>query len=336
MHPICGVSLILVVGATGFLGERVVRQLTDLGLPVRALVRAGSAYYRLNDTGCAYRFGDLRDEGSLDRATEGVEAIISAAGIDLESRGADHASVTVAGHQALFRAAWRQGVRKIVHISAVGAERLDAPWFSARGLAEQALVRSELDWTILRLPPLAHTWARLSLHPGRALPGAGANRVATLSSTDAARLAVVALGERTWRGKAVSLFGPRTLSGRELLDRARQLTGGPRGRHLPAAASRLLALASLPAGRRWGRALAHQRALLTHDFSPPGPPPASVAGLSLTPVQQALEEDAATLLQRLRDREDPSQHASRRFCASAYQPGEVPLDEIPPGPRSYR
>ena len=54
-------QVILVTGATGRLGSRIVRLLRRARLPVRALVRSGSYYYRLNDTGCGYFFGDLRN-----------------------------------------------------------------------------------------------------------------------------------------------------------------------------------------------------------------------------------------------------------------------------------
>ena len=146
--------MILVTGATGRLGSHVVRALRRLDQPVRALVRRGSEYFWLNDTGCSYFFGDLRDEESLVRACSGVEHVVVCSGIDVESRGNDHQSMTVDGHAALWRASRTAGVERVVLVSALGVERgYPIPWFDARLQAEQSLRQSGVDWSILRPAP---------------------------------------------------------------------------------------------------------------------------------------------------------------------------------------
>ena len=57
LHQIGEACMILVTGATGRLGGQIVRLLRAAKMDVRALVRAGSEYFWLNDTGCTYFFG---------------------------------------------------------------------------------------------------------------------------------------------------------------------------------------------------------------------------------------------------------------------------------------
>ena len=82
--------MILVVGGTGRLGNQVVRALRDQGKEVRALVRKGSEYFWLNDTGTNYFFGDLRDPQSLHRALRDCEAVISSATVRVEQTDNNH------------------------------------------------------------------------------------------------------------------------------------------------------------------------------------------------------------------------------------------------------
>ncbi|MFC6726676.1 SDR family oxidoreductase, partial [Halobium palmae] len=66
----------LVVGATGQLGSAVVRKLALDDVPVRAFVRPDSQYDHLTRfDGVEVAYGDLRDEGSVDRALDGVDGV---------------------------------------------------------------------------------------------------------------------------------------------------------------------------------------------------------------------------------------------------------------------
>ena len=141
--------MIVVTGATGHVGGHVVRTLRALGLPVRTIVRKGSEYFWLNDTGCEFFFGDLRDPLSLRRSLTGAEYLISATNIKRETQANNHKDVTVEGHRALFEAARERGVKRAVHISCMGAQ-LDPPAFQARAGAEEVLAQSGLEHTIIR------------------------------------------------------------------------------------------------------------------------------------------------------------------------------------------
>jgi len=69
----------VIVGATGQMGTRVARRLLQEGGPVRAFVREGSAYRRLQEAGVELAFGDLRDASSVEEACRGAKVVIATA-----------------------------------------------------------------------------------------------------------------------------------------------------------------------------------------------------------------------------------------------------------------
>ena len=71
--------MILVVGATGALGGMIARDLLATGVAVRVLVRPGSAYGALVESGAQPVMGDMKDAQSLARACEGIRTVITTA-----------------------------------------------------------------------------------------------------------------------------------------------------------------------------------------------------------------------------------------------------------------
>ena len=71
--------MILVVGAGGSLGGRIVRGLIARGEAVRALVRSDAARQTLARDGATAVLGDVRDQESLERACDGVSAVVTTA-----------------------------------------------------------------------------------------------------------------------------------------------------------------------------------------------------------------------------------------------------------------
>lgn len=149
---------VLVVGATGFLGSEICRRLREQGSSLRALVRETSDPERvaaLRELGAETVVGDLRDRASLDRACEGVDAVVSSATSII--REGEISAVDRDGQLDLVEAARAAGVRRFVYIS---FEELGsgAPLEEAKRTVEQRLTAGGLTYTILR-PGLYHeTW----------------------------------------------------------------------------------------------------------------------------------------------------------------------------------
>lgn len=113
--------MILITGASGFVGAAVAKRLAQAGRDVRALVRPTSPRTNLAGLKLEIVEGDLRDAPSLDRAMTGVRHLFHvAADYRLWARNPDEIVKTnVEGTRALMTAALRAGVERIVYTSSV-------------------------------------------------------------------------------------------------------------------------------------------------------------------------------------------------------------------------
>ena len=111
--------MILVTGATGFVGPHIVHALRAEGRQVRVLVREGTDTTRLATWGCELAVGDMTDPASLERAVEGCDAVVHLVAI-LTGKPAEFERVMTAGTRDLVAAASAAGVRRFVLMSALG------------------------------------------------------------------------------------------------------------------------------------------------------------------------------------------------------------------------
>jgi len=121
--------MILVTGASGFVGSAVVRHLLQAGHQVRVLVRPTSAPINFAGLPVETMQGDLRDPGSLARAMAGIQFVFHvAADYRLWARNPqDIVRTNVEGTRNVMNAALTAGVERIVYTSSVATlkSRLD-------------------------------------------------------------------------------------------------------------------------------------------------------------------------------------------------------------------
>lgn len=139
---------ILVVGATGFLGSKILRHLEqDETVSVRAMSRRGTP---VGARGTAeWVRGDMMDAASLSAALDGVDVVVSSAnGYMKESIETDFQ-----GNKNLIEAASRAGVKCFVFLSIVACEAApDTPHFHAKKVAEDLIKASGLPFVFVRAP----------------------------------------------------------------------------------------------------------------------------------------------------------------------------------------
>lgn len=144
--------MILVTGATGFIGRALVRQLSESGFPMRALIRPSPRTPRL-PMGVPLEVAvvSLADTRGLRAALNNVDVIFHLASAESQGRNANLLTTDIEGTRNLVEAAADAGVQRIVYVSHVGAARASAyPVFKAKGIAEEFIRRSGVPFTILR------------------------------------------------------------------------------------------------------------------------------------------------------------------------------------------
>ncbi|HRQ81959.1 MAG TPA: NAD(P)H-binding protein, partial [Azospirillaceae bacterium] len=117
---------VAVFGATGFIGRHLIQHLTRKGLMVRAVTRVPNKAAFLRPAGGIGQVtpwaGDVGDDASVRRALAGVDMVVNLIGILYERGAASFQAVHVDAPARLARLAAEAGVKRFVHVSALGAD----------------------------------------------------------------------------------------------------------------------------------------------------------------------------------------------------------------------
>ena len=144
---------VLLTGATGLIGSAVLTGLAGRGHEVVAVARNVAAGARLpGGTSCiTLDIATARAPAAWLHHLAGIDAVVNCAGVLQDSPRDSTMGVHVEGASALFAACVEAGVRRVVHVSALGVAG-DAPTAFARTkhAGDEALMRTSLDWVILK------------------------------------------------------------------------------------------------------------------------------------------------------------------------------------------
>ena len=247
--------MILVCGATGELGGRVVRRLRTAGAPVRALVRPRSDAGRLSDLGAEVVAGDFRDAGSLRTAVIGVETVVSTVTVIARAlageKDADFGSVDAAGHRELISAAEAAGVGRFVFVSAARS-RLEPTASTPLGMGkvatEDRLSGSALREVIVRPDQFQEIWLSPMAQfnwPARKVVIFGKGETPTrYVAIDDVGDAVAQLAMAGGPPRVIEFGGPDLLTRKQAVEVFEQVLEEPiRRRHVPRTVIRLGAVA---------------------------------------------------------------------------------------------
>ncbi len=144
--------MILVTGGTGFIGNVLIRHLSNLGYPIKLLIRPSKELPNLpRGLPLEIAVASLKDEKGLRAAMKDVEVVYHLASAESLGRRAELDEVDIQGTQALLRAAKQARVSRFFYLSHLGADRASAyPLLKAKGIAEHYVRHSDLPFTIFR------------------------------------------------------------------------------------------------------------------------------------------------------------------------------------------
>lgn len=139
---------VLVVGATGFLGAKILRNLAqDENATVLAMSRKGAPSG--NVARVEWVRGDMMDPASLDRALQGVDVVVSSANSYMKGS----LDTDFQGNKNLIEAAARAKVSRFVFLSIVSCEAASkVPHFHAKKVAEDLIKTSGVPYVFVRAP----------------------------------------------------------------------------------------------------------------------------------------------------------------------------------------
>ena len=226
--------MILVAGATGTLGRRIVQGLIDRGEAVRVLARPTSDHASLERLGAQVALGDLTEPASLQAACRDVASVISTASVS--KTGTDTLEcVDLQGNLNLIAASRAAGARRFIFVSTRNAAAdSPSPLFRAKAGVERAL-RDEADmaYTILQPGGFMDVWFPMFVE-GPAfsgqpvtLVGESRRRHAWVAEQDVAAFAVAALAHEAARNASIVIGGPAAVTFTEVVEEYERAAGWP-------------------------------------------------------------------------------------------------------------
>lgn len=234
--------MLLLTGATGSVGSRLLPLLLERGEDVRCLVREPRRLgpRRVDVQIALGDLGEMSDPYLVRQALRGVDTVIHLAATIRDQPPHRIEELNGLATVRLLRAAERSGVKRFVFFSALNASVAQRTrFFRAKWLAEQAVTSSSLETTIFapsivydRSDPWVTLLRRFSFLPVLPVSGDGQARFEPIWAHDAARCVIAALE----RGELdrYELAGPENLSYDEMSDLVSRVAGRPRSLvHLP-------------------------------------------------------------------------------------------------------
>ena len=232
---------VTVFGGGGFVGRHAVRALAKAGYRIRVAVRRPHLAPEVKVMGDVGQIevvqANLRNPASVAAAVAGSDAVINLVGILYAAGRQTFSSVQAEGAATVAKAAAAAGVKRLVHVSAIGADA-GSPSAYARSKAEgEAAVRAAFPGAVILRPSVVFVpedeffnrfAAMASVSPVLPLIGGGETKFQPVFVGDVAKAIVAASGRDDLAGQTFELGGPEVLSYRQVLEYVVKETGRAR------------------------------------------------------------------------------------------------------------
>jgi NADH dehydrogenase len=216
--------MILITGASGFLGQYLVRRALAQGYAVRALIRRPpsdpllSGWIQQNRAPrCLVHQGDITDPSTLRAALEGVESVVHAAAVTSETAPDEATSwrTNVEGTRNLLAVCREAGVTRWIQISSLSANPANTSVYGrTKRAADEAVRRSGLRWTIVQLSTIFGAGSRglfakmvrwTDVFPVVPVLGSGTQTMRPIHADDAAAALLACLDQEATVGHTYTL-----------------------------------------------------------------------------------------------------------------------------------
>ena len=244
--------MIVITGATGFVGEEIARQVHAAGHPIRAIVRDPQrAHWLAERYGAELFHGNVLYAPSIEGAMEGAKCVIHLVGIIHEQNENTFERAHTRATQHVVDEAKKSKVKRYVHMSALGTrENARSRYHQTKWAAEEYVRKSGLAWTMFRpsfiygphdkaINTLAQLVRRLPFVP---VLGDGQTKIQPISVENVAKAFVAAVHDDASIGKIYDLCGPDAFTWNELYDKLQRILGTQKRKlHLPLPIARVQA-----------------------------------------------------------------------------------------------
>lgn len=231
------INSVCVIGGAGFLGRHIARELADFGIRVRIPTRHRERAKQLIVLPTVDVItADVNDPATLSRLVSGNDAVVSLAGILHERRRGDFTRTHTELPRKIVDACREQGVRRLLHVSALGAAH-DAPseYLRSKAGGEQRIRMAQaagIRTTIFRPSVIFgrdDSFLNLFARLARSLPvivlASPQARFQPVFVEDVARAVVLSLGEARTADQSYDLCGPGIYTLKGLVEYVCQVLG---------------------------------------------------------------------------------------------------------------
>jgi NADH dehydrogenase len=218
-----------VFGGAGFIGRAVVQRLARQDYVVRVVTRNPERVRELKTAGFVGQIvplaADPGEDAAVARAVEGAEAVVNLIGILFEQRPGDFDRLQGEAPGRIARAARAAGVRRLVHLSAIGADASSPSLYARSKAAGEAALRAGFPEAVILRPSIVfgpddaffNRFAQMATLLPFMPVVSGDTRFQPVFVGDVADAVMAALAREDAAGRTYELGGPRVWSFRELM-----------------------------------------------------------------------------------------------------------------------
>ena len=231
-------GLVTVFGGSGFVGGQVVRALAKAGHRVRVAVRNPNLAYRMRMLGDVGQIevvqANVRNVPSVARAVDGAEAVVNLVGVLWENGRQKFQTLHVMGARTIAEQAKAAGVKRLVQISAIGADVNSASRYQRTKAEGEAAVRAVFPGAVVIRPSVVfgaednffNKFGQMAaLFPALPLIGGGETKFQPVYVGDVAAVVAKVVSSPAAEGLTYELGGPAVYSFKALMELILRETG---------------------------------------------------------------------------------------------------------------